>query len=166
VKGHIYLIEAMKIVCAKIPNAQLVIAGDGRMKQDLIRCVSELGIEKNVFFIRGLNDTRDILSLTDVFVLSSLKEGLGLALMEAMAYGLPVIGSDIGGIKTLIKDGENGLLVKPADAQQLANAILGLLQDSARADFLAKNAKVFITENFSQDEMVEESEKIYLECLR
>jgi glycosyltransferase involved in cell wall biosynthesis len=84
VKGHIYLIEAMAQVLKNIPDAQLLIVGDGKMKQELLSLTLRLGIEKSVFFIPSVLDTQEVLSLMDIFVMPSLKEGLGLALMEAM----------------------------------------------------------------------------------
>ncbi len=165
VKGHIYLIEAMKLVLEKIPDTQLLIVGDGRMKEELSMLSKRLGIEENVFFMPSVSDTRDVLSVMDLFVMPSLKEGLGLALMEAMAYGLAVIGSDVGGITNLIKDNYNGVLVKPADSQAIAYAILGLLQDPQKREVLGKQAQIFINQNFSQEKMCLETEREYLKCL-
>ncbi len=165
-KGHIYLIEAMKYVLQDIPGAKLLLIGEGRMKEKLVSLVKKLGIEQNVFFISEVSDTKEILFDLDVFVMPSLKEGLGLALMEAMASGLPVIGSAVGGIKNLIQDGYNGLLVKPEDPLGLAEAILALLRDSSKSDFLGNNASNFIKENFSQEEMVLKTERMYLECIK
>lgn len=165
VKGHSFLIQAMKIVLEKIPSAQLLIVGEGKEKEKLIALTQRLGIEKSVFFIPVVTDTQRMLSLMDLFVMPSLKEGLGLALMEAMGMGLPVIGSDVGGIKNLIKDGYNGLLVKPKDTQALALTILELLQDSKMRQVLGNQAHIFIKENFSSEKMISQTEKVYKECL-
>ncbi len=165
VKGHIYLIEAMKKVLQDFPDAQLVIAGDGKMKDELVSLSSRLGIEKSVFFIPTLADTLTVLSALDLFVLPSLKEGLGLSLMEAMACGICVIGSNIGGIKTLIRDGYNGILVEPKDVNGLYLAISGLLKDHAKMQALAVNARNFIAGNFSLEQMVLQTEGVYQECL-
>jgi glycosyltransferase involved in cell wall biosynthesis len=165
VKGHIYLIEAMPSVLNKIPQAQLLIVGEGKMKEELLALTKRLGIENNVYFIPRMEDTAGALSIMDVFVMSSLKEGLGLGLMEAMAAGLAVVGSAVGGIKSLIQDGYNGLLVEPANSKQLSCAILELLQDKTKAQSLGGQAGIFIRQNFSQEKMVLETEKAYLECL-
>ncbi len=165
VKGHTYLIEAMKEVLKNIPDAQLLIVGEGKMKENLAALVKKLGIEKSVFFLSNAYNMPDVLSAMDLFVMPSLKEGLGLSLMEAMAFGLPVIGSDVGGIKTLIRDGQNGLLVKPADSRHLAFRISELLLDPEEAWHLAQVAKAFINKNFSQDKMALETEGVYSECL-
>ncbi|MFH1269457.1 MAG: glycosyltransferase family 4 protein [Candidatus Omnitrophota bacterium] len=164
-KGHTYLIEAMREVIASIPAAQLLIVGEGRMREELTNLVKEEGVEKNVVFLPSVIDTQEVLSVMDLFVLPSLKEGLGLALMEAMALGLPVIGSGVGGIKSLIQDKYNGLLVGAADSRALSYAILELLQNPDKAKYIGNNARDFINRNFSQEDMVLKTEKVYLECL-
>lgn len=165
-KGHIYLIEAMKHILSDIPGAKLLIIGEGRMKEKLVSLAKKLGIEQHVFFVSETSDTKEVLFDLDVFVMPSLKEGLGLALMEAMACGLPVVGTAVGGIKNLIQDGKNGLLVNPADPLELAKAILALLRDPSKSDSLGKNAGNFIKENFSKEEMVLKTERMYSECVK
>jgi glycosyltransferase involved in cell wall biosynthesis len=165
VKGHIYLIKAMKAVLKSMPQAQLLIVGDGKIKDELVNTVAVLGIQKGVFFIPSVRDTKDVLSAMDLFIMPSLKEGLGLAIMEAMASGLPVIGSNIGGIRSLIKNNINGILVEPADVNALSENILLLLDDFDKAGSLGRAAQIFIKENFSQEKMVLQTEDLYLECL-
>jgi len=165
VKGHIYLIQAMKNVLASIPQAQLLIVGEGKMQEELLNLTKTLKIERNVCFIREVSDTREVLWAMDLFVMPSLKEGLGLALMEAMAAGLPVIGSQVGGIRSLIQDGYNGLLVEPADSSALSKAILELLQNPAKRELLGNNAQNFISQNFSQEKMILQTEEVYKECV-
>ena len=165
VKGYPYLIQAMKSVLQNFPEVQLLVVGEGRQKQDLIELITRLEIQKNVFLITSPIDTTEVLSVMDIFVLPSLKEGLGLSLMEAMAAGLAVIGSDVGGIKSLIQNGSNGILVEPQDIEGLAAAILELIQNPERAAALGKEAEAFIRENFSYDKMVLDTEGVYLECL-
>jgi glycosyltransferase involved in cell wall biosynthesis len=166
VKGHIYLLEAMRKVIASIPRATLLIVGDGKEKDNLLALSVSLEIQKRVFFLPEVSDTREVLSGMDVFVMPSLNEGLGLALMEAMAFGLPVIGSDVGGIRSLIKDGETGLLVRPADSPALGFAILELLNDKKKMADLGRRAAAFIAKNFSQDKMVSRTEGVYAQCLK
>ncbi len=165
VKGHSYLIRAMKAVLAKFPAAQLLIVGEGRMEKKLRRLCRELGIEKSVFFIPRVYDMPQLFYAIDIFVMPSLEEGLGLGLMEAMAWAKPVIGSEVGGIKNLIRHQENGLLVPAANVSALGNAILELLNDPLKALALGNNARVMISERFSLDKMVDETERVYLECL-
>ncbi len=166
VKGHIYLVEAMRDILSEAPRAQLLIVGEGREKQDLLRQVNNLKISGNVIFHPGVYDTREVLSAMDIFVMPSLKEGLGLSLMEAMGSGLAVIGSDIGGIKSLIQDGSNGLLAKPADSKDLAGKILTLLRDENKREILGGKAREFIAQNFPQEKTVLETEGVYALCLK
>lgn len=165
VKGHIYLIEAMKQVLEHNPKAQLLIVGEGKEKERLVKLVRDLKITDNVFFIPQVSDTNSILSIMDLFVMPSLKEGLGLSLMEAMVCGLCVIGTDVGGIKSLIQDGFNGRLVKPKDSLSLATTIIELLGDDKKRESFGREAKIFINQNFSLEKMILETERLYLECL-
>jgi len=165
VKGHIYLIRAMRQVVKTFPTAKLLIIGEGKMKNALIGEVEALGIKENVLFIPRAGNTRDMLAAMDIFVMPSLQEGLGLALMEAMAQGVAVVGSAVGGIKTLIQDRINGLLVAPADVEGLARAIIELLKDYKLRRDLAIKARKFIMDNFSKEEMVDHMEMVYQRCL-
>jgi L-malate glycosyltransferase len=165
VKGHIYLIEAMREVVKKIPAAQLLIVGEGKTERDLKELSRSLGLEKSVVFIPSIDDTRKALAAMDVFAMPSLNEGLGLGLMEAMATGLAVVGSDVGGISGLIQNGINGILVKPGSVTELAAALLELLQDEGKRKACGENARLFIHGNFPQEKMIAETRKVYEECL-
>lgn len=165
VKGHCYLIEAMPDILKKFPDARLLIIGEGREENKLKELAGRLGIAGSVFFRESVADTAQALSAMDIFAMPSLKEGLGLSLMEAMAGGLAVVAADVGGIKTLIRDNQNGLLVAPADSTALSGAILELLHDEAKAAALGGRARIFIQQNFSQEEMLLKTEEVYRECL-
>jgi glycosyltransferase involved in cell wall biosynthesis len=166
VKGHTYLLRAMQIVLKSFPQAKLLIVGEGKMQLSLLKEVNTLGIKQNVLFLPVAESMQDLLAAMDVFVMPSIQEGLGLALMEAMAQGLAVVGSAVGGIKTLIQDGSNGLLVQPADAESLSQAIIKLLKDSPLRQGLGINARKFIMDNFSQSKMVDATERVYQQCLK
>jgi len=165
VKGHTYLIEAMKAVLEKVPGAQLLMVGEGDEQENLVRLINRLKLERNIFLITSTMDTAEILSIMDIFVLPSLKEGLGLSLMEAMAAGLAVIGSDVGGIRNLIQDGSSGLLVRPQDSVGLAATILELLQNPGKVTALGRQAQISIQKNFSPDKMILDTERLYSGCL-
>ena len=165
VKGHIYLIQAISRVLRVFPSTKLLIVGQGRTKNALIKEVRDLGLKSSVIFIPETKNTKDLLAAMDVFVMPSLQEGLGLALMEAMAQGIAVVGSEVGGIKTLIQDNVNGLLVAPADVPALAKAIIRLLNDSYVRRNLGAQAREFIIANFSKEEMVDKTEAVYQQSL-
>ncbi|RKY33041.1 MAG: hypothetical protein DRP74_01220 [Candidatus Omnitrophota bacterium] len=164
-KGHIYLIRAVKKAKEQVNNIRLIIIGEGRMREKLLTEVNSLGLEDSVIFFPSVFDTRKFLSVMDVFVLPSLKEGLGLSLMEAMTMSVPVIGTDIGGIKDLLMNQENGLMVKPGDSFALSQAILKIISDRTKAESLAKKAKQFIEKNFTKEKMIVSTEEVYSGCL-
>jgi len=161
----VYLIEAMKRVSAISPNVQLLIVGDGKMKGILVEKVKDLKMEASVYFVPEIEDTVDALAAMDVFVMPSLQEGLGLGLMEAMAAGLPVIGSDVGGIRSLIIREKTGILVEPGNSESIATAITDVLTDTLKAGILGKNAQEFIQSNFNSETMVTLTEKLYASLL-
>lgn len=161
VKGHKFLLMAIKEILSRHPKAQLLIIGDGPLKKGLLELAIDLKLGERVFIEESTFDTRLPLSIMDVFVLPSLQEGLGLAVMEAMAAGVPVIGSNVGGVYSLIKDGRTGVLAPPADSGALAAALDRLLSDRKSALNMAENAKNLMREKFSLDEMAKKVEGVY-----
>jgi glycosyltransferase involved in cell wall biosynthesis len=129
VKGVRYLVESMVAVLQEDPRVFLVLVGQGDEEPALRNQVAEMGMEERVFFLGWRSDVNEILPCFDLFVLPSLNEGMGRVLAEAMAAKLPVVGTRVGGIPDLIKHGENGLLVPPANAAALREAIQRLLDD-------------------------------------
>ncbi len=166
VKGHIYLLQAMGLVLKDIPQAQLLIIGEGKMKDGLVKLTRELSIEKSVIFIPTLADTPRALAAMDIFVMPSLAEGLGLGAMEAMAAGVCVIASDVGGLRSLITNNVNGILVEPRNVKALAAAIANLLKDVNKRKVLAAAGQSFITENFSGEKCADLTLEVYSECLK
>lgn len=165
VKGHRYLITAMKKVIEQVPGAQLLSVGDGKIKNDLEALADSLNIREKIHFVPSVSDTREPLSVMDVFVMPSLQEGLGLSIMEAMLAQAAVVASSVGGIPSLVKDNETGILVKARDPDAIACAIIGLLNDKARAARLSARARELILREFSLERMAQETERAYKECL-
>lgn len=122
----------------------LDVVGDGPLRQGLERAVHSRGLSGVVRFLGHRTDLPDILAAADVLVRPSLTEGMPLSLLEAMAAGVPVVASDIPGNRSLVRDGETGVLVPPGDADALARAVHGLVRDPARAAGLASRAAVAI----------------------
>jgi len=164
VKGQAYLIAAFPLILRSFPSAQLLISGDGKLAGELLRQAKQLKVSDKVFFIRGSAQVADLLAVIDVFVMPSLQEGLGLALMEAMSTGLAVVGTNVGGISDLLQDGQNGLLVKPKDEKALARAVEELLADKIKRQRLADAAAKFIRDNFSYDKMIAQTKEVYEKC--
>lgn len=158
-KGHEYLISAIK----DIDNVILLIVGNGPLETKLTGLAIKLKIEDKVVFAGFKPNIYDYISMMDIFVLPSLTEGLPLALLEAMASKKPVIASEVGGIPTVIKDGETGVFIKPKDTVSLKEAIIRLIRDRGLAGKIGFNAKEFVERNFSLEKMAENYEKVYLE---
>ena len=122
-KGQIYLLEAAKAVLAENLPVVFLIAGDGPLRTHLERRAHDLNIAQDVKFLGFRRDTADLLGIMDLFVISSLDEGLPMAMMEAMASHTPVIVTSVGGIPKVVKDCENGILVAARDSAMLARKI-------------------------------------------
>jgi glycosyltransferase involved in cell wall biosynthesis len=146
-KGHAYLIDALGILLSKYSDITLLIIGDGPSKAELMRHVEQRKLERNVKFLGERTDVKYLLGLMDVFVMPSVSEGLGLAILEAMYFGLPVVASNIGGIPEIISDGISGILVKPRSPEFLAGAVQKLKEDKVFSASLGEEARKFVTNN-------------------
>jgi sugar transferase (PEP-CTERM/EpsH1 system associated) len=131
VKDHRTLLEAFARICRAVPEAVLVIVGDGPEREVLERCAAALGVGEQVRWFGERADVQDLVPFFDVFVLSSVSEGLPLTLLEAMAAGRAVVATRVGGIPEALAEG-TGLLVPPKDPEALAHAVITLLGDAPR----------------------------------
>jgi len=160
-KGQCYLIDAMPSILNKLPAAHLVIAGTGELHDELVAQVARLGIERAVSFLGFRSDVPSLVSALDVFVMSSHMEGLGTSILDAMACGVPVVGTEAGGIPEIITDGENGMLVPTRNPEMLARAVVRVLADKHLADRLAAAGRLTVGERFTVDTMVEGNLAVY-----
>ena len=161
VKGYKYLLEAFAELSERYKDIQLLIVGDGPERERLLNVAKELKIEKGVKFIEPRSDTPRLLSIIDIFVSSSVQEGLGLSLAEALASATGVVATDVGGVGSLIKDGETGLLVPSSDSRRLASAIATLVDDPGLKDKLGSNGRKLVGRDFKIEDMVNKIENIY-----
>jgi glycosyltransferase involved in cell wall biosynthesis len=132
IKGVNFLVEALAGIVQKHPRSLLVLLGKGDQEEELRKQAENLGLEDKVLFLGWRPDVEEIMSCFDLLVLPSLNEGMGRVLVEAMAAGLPIVASQVGGIPDLVKDGKNGLLVPPRDVAALELAVSYFLEDEAR----------------------------------
>ncbi len=161
-KGHVHLLAAAR----EVPEAFFLISGEGPARAMLERRVSELGIGERVRFLGRYPSVPDLLACADLFALPSLSEGLPLAVLEAMAAGLPVVASAIGGTDEVVDDGTTGLLVRPADANALGGAIRRVLGDADLAQRLGAAGRTRVEREFSADVMTRRTEEVYARVLR
>lgn len=161
VKGHRFLIEALARLKPRFPQLHLVIVGSGGLRDDYLALAASLGIAESLHLLGARGDVTDCLAGMDLFVLPSLNEGMGRALIEAMAAGLPVVASRVGGIRSLVEDRRNGLLVPPGDAAALASALAELVTRPDWAEELGAAAARRIGESFGTAAMVKTIESVY-----
>ncbi len=148
-KGFDYLIRAVQELRRTIPNAQLVIVGEGNQRETLETLVRELGLENVVHLVGHQADVVPWLESMDLFVSSSLREGLPNVLLEAMAMEVPVVATEVGGVSGLVLPKVTGLLVKPGDMGRLAIGARQMLKDKQLSCSVVLTARDLITEKFS-----------------
>jgi glycosyltransferase involved in cell wall biosynthesis len=165
VKGHRYLIQAMSTLVSRYPDLHVLLIGDGELKAELQLLVSELGLEEHIHFLGSRHDIPRLLAASDLFVLSSLWEGLSMALLEAMATGLPIVASAVSGTIEAIRPNEGGFLVPPGDVAAMASAIGQLLSDPERAQVMGAAARQRVQAEFSASRQAREHIAAYRRAL-
>lgn len=157
------LVKAMEKVGDQIPDAKLIIVGDGPLKESLKFKVKSLKLENQIEFSGRVSygETPGYLNRASIFVRPSLSEGLGSAFLEAMASGLAVIGTPVGGIPDFLKDGETGLFCKPRDAGDIADKVIELLKNDELRNKLADNGRKLVREKYSWDLIASKYKEIY-----
>lgn len=165
-KAQHHLLTAAQRVLAARPDARFLIVGEGALRADLEAQAARLGIAGGVIFAGFSAKIPEILSASDVFVLSSVSEGLPIALLEAMASGCAPVVTAVGGMDQVVEDGSTGLLVPPGDPDALAGAILRYLRDPHLADRLARAAQEEVRRDYGKRAWVSKLEELYLRELR
>jgi glycosyltransferase involved in cell wall biosynthesis len=155
------MLEAMSLVKKETSRAKLVLMGAGPQKEELEAAVERLGLQSVVHFPGFRRDASQLLPALDVFVLSSLSEGISLALLEAMAASVPVIATSVGGNVEIIRDPASGLIVPPKSPRDLADAMLSLVHDPARRGDLGAGGRRRVEEAFSLARMIRAYESLY-----
>jgi glycosyltransferase involved in cell wall biosynthesis len=160
-KGQRHLIEAAAIVVKKVPDARFVIAGEGPLRATLERQIKEHRLEKHVFLAGFRPDILSVHKAFDVFVMSSVTEGLGTSLLDAMACGKPIVATRAGGMPEVVVDGQTGLLVEPRDDAGMADAIVALLRDEGLRRRMGAAGQTRAHARFSAERMVQETLAAY-----
>jgi glycosyltransferase involved in cell wall biosynthesis len=161
-KGQRFLIEAMPQVLREVPDAHLIIFGEGELRAALERQVKQLSIARRVLLPGFREDVLSLMKTADLLVMSSVTEGLGSAVLDAMAMGLPVVGTRAGGIPEAVVPDVTGVLVEPSDPRALAEAIVSLLKDADRRRSYGEAGRRRVTEHFGVDRLVDGT----LQCYR
>jgi glycosyltransferase involved in cell wall biosynthesis len=152
-KGHTYLIEAVEILIKDRIDAKLVIIGAGGEKRNLEIMIKKLGLGENILLPGYRGDAKRYIPFFDVFVISSLTEGLPITILEAMLAKVPIVATKVGGIPLALEDGRSGILVPAEDAQALAAAILQIYRDKKKREALVRAAFYNLINNYSSNHM-------------
>ena len=155
------LISAIPQIIANRPDTRFIIAGEGTCREPLVTLARELGVLDKIDFLGHREDVSAVLSDADIFVLPSRSEAFPNAIMEAMAAGLPVVASNVGGIPELVEDGRTGHLVQPGDAAGLADSVIALLERPQQLEEFGRAARRKVEESYSFDRMVGQFEDLY-----
>ncbi|WP_448243616.1 glycosyltransferase [Pseudoxanthomonas mexicana] len=161
VKDHALLLRAFAKVRMQVPEAVLLIAGDGPLREALETQAAQAGLGEAVKFLGDRHDVPRLLAGMELFTLSSSSEGYSIALLEACAAGLPVVATDVGGNREIIRDGANGRLVPATDAAALATALIALLREPVSAAEMGRMGRTWAQAEASFRTMAERYHRLY-----
>jgi glycosyltransferase involved in cell wall biosynthesis len=162
-KGHRYLLESLPQIRRSVPGAHLVLFGSGDLEKDLRRQAERLSLNGGLTFAGFRPDAARYLPALDVFVLSSVEEGLGTSILDAQAAGIPVVGTRAGGLPEAVSAGVSGFIVPPRDPVALADAVLRLLRDPGLRERMGRAGRQWVQERFSTARMIEKTLAVYRE---
>lgn len=162
-KGHTFLIRALDQIKETLPDFILLVVGDGPFRNQLQQLSRSLGLEERIRFLGERNDVKELLLISDIFILPTLSEGLSVSLLEAMLTRRLCLASDIEPNKEIIEDGKDGLLFKPHDSQSLAKALLRAIRLPDKGASLAYAGYLKVINSFSAKEAALQLKQIYSE---
>jgi len=168
-KGHRYLIEAASIVCKSISSAKFLLIGDegdGIIKKEIKALIAELGLEENIKLLGFRKDARKLLKIIDLFVLSSISEGLPLSVIEAMASSIAVVATDVGGLYEIVIPNKTGYLVETENAAALAEKLIILLENKTLRIQMGRAGQEVVQNKFSLKTMIENYQNLYEDLIK
>jgi glycosyltransferase involved in cell wall biosynthesis len=158
-------VQAAYHVSQVCPGTKFIIAGDGYMRKEVEEQIMRYKLEKDIILLGWRKDIPRVVSSLDVFVLTSLWEGLPIAVLEAMASSVPVVATNTGGISEVIVDGKNGFLVTPRGIESLSQRVIALLKDEKLRRIIGGSASVSLPTDFRRENMVRKTEELYEELI-
>ncbi len=166
VKGHDTLIDAFALLLPHYPRARLIIAGEGGYRSVLEKKIGALSLESKVTLLGAIEEPDVFFKSLDLFAMPSRTEGLGLAILEAMAHGIPVVATARGGIVEFVRDRDTGLLVEPDRPQELCDALRATLDDASLCATIAENAARMVRSAFDVNTMIDNTILFYERCIK
>lgn len=165
-KGQHHLIDAAALVVREVPDARFVIVGEGELRQALEKHVKDKHLERHVFLAGFRVDAIELTKACDIFAISSIHDGLSMALIDAMAMSKPVVATAVGGIPEVIVDGDTGYLVAARDDRAMADRLVYLLKRPAARAAMGAAAYARVRDYFSEDRMIDETAALYEDLIR
>jgi glycosyltransferase involved in cell wall biosynthesis len=162
-KGHLVALEALERSIVRYPDLKLIIMGDGSLKPIIEQRIKELDLTDRVIWQATQTDVIPIFRQLDILIVPSLWEGLGIIVLEAMACGLPVITSEVNGLKELIVDGQNGWLFTPSDSLMLAEKIKSLINNQTDLEIIRQNGRKMVEQKFNIKNISQQYQQAYFE---
>ncbi len=156
------LIKAAPKILEKFPQAKFIFAGCGNTEKKISEMINNLGLNKQFSMHGFVKDIRQILNQLDIFVLATHSEGSPVSILEAMLFGIPIVASNVGGIPELVENGNTGILVEPNHSEQLASAVVEILESPEKAKWMGEAAKERIRKYFTIEQMMAHLEFVYL----
>ena len=160
-KDPITMIEAFGIISKPFPNAHLALVGDGELKGKILEKIHQLKLDGKVHLTGNKNNPWSVYHSMDLFIMSSIYEGLGRSITEALSCGVPVVCTDVEGVPEIVRDNITGILVPPKDANKLADGIIRTLNDMETAKKMAEEGRRFVKDNFDVNKMVTDIDSLY-----
>lgn len=164
-KGHEDIIDACPIIFEEVPDLKIFFVGDGPIRKKLEEIVYKNGLQGRIVFLGHCDNIAEVTSALDIAVLASHFEGMGRVLLEAMAAGLPIVATRVGGIPDLVVDQETGFLVEPHNPEQLAQSILRLASDLELRKRMGNSGRQRVDSRFSATTMLKQIDSVYQEVL-
>ena len=161
--GAEYLIRAMSSIVDQHPQTRLLMVGSGELRSQLEDLTRQLGLTRNISFLGAIEHRQvpEILKNVDIFVMPSVREEFGVAAVEAQAMGIPVVSTRVGGIPEAVLDGETGILVEPGDSEQLAQAIVTLIEDPVLRRQMGERGRRHVLANYRWEDNAALMERLY-----
>ena len=160
-KDPITMIEAFGIISKPFPNAHLALVGDGELKGKILEKIDQLKLDGKVHLTGNKNNPWSVYHSMDLFIMSSIYEGLGRSITEALSCGVPVVCTDVEGVPEIVRDNITGILVPPKDSNKLADGITRTLNEMETAKKMAEEGRRFVKDNFDVNKMVNDIDSLY-----
>jgi len=166
IKNHRLFLQAAEVVAEAVPQARFLVVGDGELREELEAYVHGLGLDGKTFFTGWRRDLPRIYADLDVVALTSINEGTPVSLIEAMAAGVPVAATAVGGVPDMVIDRETGYLVEAGDVKGMAEAIIELLRNPKKARVMGMAGRQTVYPRFAAQTLIANIEGLYAELLR